>query len=60
MYGACTRQSLVTDKFNLINFFKVICSTIGCIIFFINANRPEIRYVQIPTSAERWKINEVI
>uniref|UniRef100_A0A915N369 Uncharacterized protein n=1 Tax=Meloidogyne javanica TaxID=6303 RepID=A0A915N369_MELJA len=40
--------------------FLVICSTIGCIIFFINANRPEIRYVQIPTSAERWKINEQI
>ncbi|KAF7637644.1 hypothetical protein Mgra_00002901 [Meloidogyne graminicola] len=40
--------------------WTVICSTIGCIIFFVNANRPEIRYVQIPTSAERWRINEQI
>uniref|UniRef100_A0A914NQ61 Candidate secreted effector n=1 Tax=Meloidogyne incognita TaxID=6306 RepID=A0A914NQ61_MELIC len=43
-----------------LEFIAFICSTIGCIIFFINANRPEIRYVQIPTSAERWKINEQI
>ncbi|KAL7079759.1 hypothetical protein ACQ4LE_001362 [Meloidogyne hapla] len=43
-----------------LEFIAFICSTIGCIIFFVNANRPEIRYVQIPTSAERWRINEQI
>uniref|UniRef100_A0A914I4K5 Uncharacterized protein n=1 Tax=Globodera rostochiensis TaxID=31243 RepID=A0A914I4K5_GLORO len=42
----------------LLEFVAFISSAIGVTIFFINANRPEIRYTQIPNSAERWRVNE--
>uniref|UniRef100_A0A183BZF2 MARVEL domain-containing protein n=1 Tax=Globodera pallida TaxID=36090 RepID=A0A183BZF2_GLOPA len=42
----------------LLEFVAFISSAIGVTIFFVNANRPEIRYTQIPNSAERWRVNE--
>lgn len=44
----------------LLELLAFLCSAIGCIVFFVNANRPEIRYVQIPNSAERWRVNDQI
>lgn len=44
----------------LLEFVAFLCTAIGCIVFFVNANRPEIRYVQIPNSVERWKFQDQI
>ncbi|KAL3089099.1 hypothetical protein niasHT_023563 [Heterodera trifolii] len=40
----------------LLEFVAFLSSAIGVSIFFINANRPEIRYTQIPNAADRWRV----